>query len=126
MKKKVGMLRFHAALDNHDPYRSEASGTAEIWHGVDGIESIRICDPDLAQFKDFNNSLFLIDDGRFVVPHYSAGWSVHHNGGPAYLIIEPMPTNPTGRVRADDGRVIDYRNWQLGPKRAYHLKVTRI
>lgn len=124
MNEKIGDLTFTFAKDNHEPPRDYGNGKAEVWRTPEGIERIRILRAD-ETFTYSTRSLYLIDDGSSVVPHYVAGWSLklEELGN---LLIEPMPTNPDGRQRADNGRVIDFSNWMLGPKRAYHLKIKRV
>lgn len=122
MSEKIGELRFYAALDNYEPARDETSGVAEVFRRPSGEDVIRIAAAD-STFKDAYQALYLLDDGSTVVPHYVAGYNPTNDPGAVFL--QPMPTNPDGRTRPD-GRVIDYRTWCLGPKRAYHLKITRL
>lgn len=118
----IGRLHFRAVLDNFEPPRSETHGTAEIWRHPAGHEVIKIVDA-AEHFKDGHNALYLFDDGNTVAPYYVVGWD---DNEPVHVLIQPMPTNPDGAAtRPDNGRPIDYSNWALGPRRAYHLKVRR-
>lgn len=119
--EKVGELTFYAVLDNHEPPRTDTSGVAEIWRAPDGRETIRIADA-CDHFPDAFRSSYLFDDGASVVPYYVTGWNANNEGA---VFLQAMPTNPDGKTRADNDRVIDFGHWCLGPRRAYHLKITR-
>lgn len=120
--KIIGTLYFWAVLDNFEPPRNDTRGQAEIWLNVHGDEVIKIVDAP-EHFKDGHNALYLLDDGSTVVPYYVTGWN---DSEPTRVYIQPMPTNPDGaKTRPDNSRPIDYANWALGPRRAYHLKVRR-
>jgi hypothetical protein len=76
------------------------------------------------QMRHGYESLYVIDDGKAVVPYYVGGWNDSDGSGVIYL--HPFPTNynadGTPRTRANDGRPVDFATWKLNPTRAYHLK----
>jgi hypothetical protein len=114
-----------AAMDNHDPARHMQSGTVEEWEWPDDESlSYRIPDGVSVFVKADSNIIFLLDDGRTVRALYVAGWS----GAEDRLFLRPMPVgindDGTPRLRADNGRPVDYSTWMLGPRRTYHLKIT--
>lgn len=120
-------FRFVAAMDNHQPvHRTEATGTLERWVWPDdGRVSYRI-PGGVSTFKGGERGIYLIDDGRTVLPLYVAGWPGTHDR----LFLEAMPVNVnedgTPRMRADRDEQVDYSTWMHGPARAYHLKITQI
>jgi hypothetical protein len=116
----MATFRWWCALDNYEPRRAEMDGTLErSTHAVTGNDTIVILPP--LGLKDSTNAVYLIDDGETVTAWYVAGWNPKDPG----LILNPFPVNPGGeRTRPDNGRPVDYSAWSLGPRRAYHLKVT--
>lgn len=125
---EIGRWHFTAAADNHNPvHREEITGTLIQYDRPDVRQTFTL--PHAADlFRDAHRSLYLIDDSESVIPHYVAGWNDtegHPNRGVIHL--HPFPVNPGGRtLRADRPEPVDYRTWMLGPRRAYHLKITRI
>lgn len=118
----VRNVQFRSALDNYEPVpRNVGRSLLEEWHETDG--TIRYVLVGWGSERDANGSVYLVDDGRTVRPFYVAGWSQDRDR----IMLHPFPTNydPDGKhlVRADDGRPIDFGNWMLGPRRAYHLKI---
>lgn len=124
---RTGVRAFFSALDNHTPARSESSGTIETWLWPDtGEISYRIPDGVSMFIKNVNRAVFLVDDGRTVVPLYVSGWS----GTNDRLFLKPFPVNVnedgTPHMRADRDEPVDYGTWMLGPSRAYHIKITSV
>ena len=124
---QVGAYTYAVSLDNHEPVREQANGTIEVWQWPDtGEVSYRIPGGLSQFFRDNGNIIFLMDDGRTVAPLYMAGWSDREDT----LFLRPFPVNTDAdgspRLREDDGRPVDYSTWMLGPRRAYHLKVTEL
>ena len=114
------LYRWWCALDNHEPRRDEASGTLTLTdHPVTGTPTI-VLDYIGSTLRDSTNAIFLVDDGESVTPWYVAGWDPQDPG----VILNPFPVNPGGERKRPDGRTVDYSAWSLGPRRAYHLKVT--
>lgn len=110
--------RFFALLDNYNVTRDHASGEFErVAHPVTGTDTITLPGDG---FSDHLNAIYLIDDGESVTPFYVAGW----NREASHVFLNPFPTNPGGTVKRPDGRTVDYSAWLLGPRRAYHLKVS--
>lgn len=118
---------FSTPLDNYEPSpRSWASGEGWIYRrtvqtGRVAMEGIVLA--DVSDIRDAHNATYLIDDGRSVVPYYVAAW--HPEG--TYLILHKFPTNfdDDGNpvMRADRSAPVNYDNWVVGPRRAYHLKI---
>lgn len=111
------VVTWQAALDNHEPTRAVAWGHgAHYVHEVTGARGFKFWPGP--QVRDPHQSVYLIDDGVSVVPHYVAG---RHDEEGSVLLHE-FPTNPNGARRPDNGREIDHSAWMVGPRRAYHLK----
>lgn len=123
----IATLTGTVALDDYEPVpRSWDVLHIEEWdHETNG--RVLVVTHVLGRLKDANRAIYLMDDGRTVTPWYVAGW-----GGEGLaegsIILHPFPTNynadGTPRLRADDGRPVDFSNWQLGPRRAYHVKLS--
>lgn len=119
--------RWSAALTNHEPVsRDWATGNLFRYDAIDDVRGPGIILEDASALKDATHATYLIDDGRTVDVYYVAGWGP--TDAPGTLFLQPFPTNysadGTPRIRANDGRPVDFSNWQLGPRRAYHLKVS--
>lgn len=115
------VVTWRTRCDNRDPSRVTDSGYAVRYDrkNTPGQPGFRFWPgPNV---RDAGESIFIVDDGITVVPHYVAGWSDKRGE----LILYPFPTNPDGQTRADrPGGVIDYSMWALGPTRCYHLKIS--
>lgn len=123
-------LRWSAALDNHEPTRDFAMGTGLIYPPwPDQPRSTTITLLGVNELKDAEKAVYLLDDGSTVTAWYVAGWAGDPNKRGALnpdkpeLHLQQFPVNPDGDTRPD-GRVVDFGTWQLGPRRAYHLKIT--
>lgn len=116
--EKISEFRFYTHLDNHEPTRADASGSLEVWK-FPGNSRETVTIPDASMFKDAERALYLLDNGLSVIPYYVAGW----NSEKGTIHLKAMPTNPNGETRPDNGQVIDFGTWVLGPRRAYHLKI---
>jgi hypothetical protein len=119
--------RWNAALTNHEPCsRDWAAGTLYRYGRLDEVRGPGIILEDASGLKDATNATYLVDDGRTVEVYYVSGWGPRD--APDTIFLQPFPTNyeedGTRRVSPRDGRPIDFGNWHLGPRRAYHLKVT--
>jgi hypothetical protein len=119
-------MRYASALDNYPVPRNVAYGDLFIYDRDDrgNANDIGIVIPDgLDKFPRAPHCLFLVDDGRSVQVFYVASW----HDTDRHIIAHPMPTNydrdGNRRTRADDGRPVDFSNWELGPRTAYHLKL---
>jgi hypothetical protein len=119
--------RWSAALTNHEPCsRDWATGTMFRYGALDEVRGPGIILEDAEGLKDAHRATYLVDDGRTVEVYFVAGW------GPLdalnTLFLQPFPTNfdadGVQRVSPKDGRPIDFGTWQLGPRRAYHLKIS--
>lgn len=115
-------LEFLSVLDNYDPPRSTSRSLLEEWVGPDGTITYRLV--GWQSERDATNAVYLLDDGRTVRPFYVAGWSPDSD----HILLHAFPTNyrPDGerKIRDDNGRPVDHGPWALGPRRAYHLKIT--
>lgn len=108
-------------LDNHDPAREWAE--LSLFHYSRGEQSGWVLDNAAGLVREAEQAVYLLDDGRVEVC-YVAGWD---GGGDGAIILHPIPVNthPNGApVRGGDGNPADYSGWQLGPRRAYHVKIT--
>lgn len=113
---------FTVATNNHEPPRQMIrAGVLRQFRNFSGRPTIEITWAVSHFGKEAHKALYLVDDGKTVVPHYVSGWNFEKDGDPMWL--DAFPTNPDGETRADNGRVIDYSDWMMGPKKAYHLKV---
>ena len=109
------------AADNYEPAPRTVVIVNCYFYSTETVTDGLIID-DARQLRDYTHAVYLIDDGRTVRPYYVAAW--HPEGD--YVIAHPFPTNytadgsPQPRV---DGLPVNYDSWQLGPRRAYHVKV---
>jgi hypothetical protein len=110
-------------LDNHEPARQSTAGYGvQYIHKVNGHQGFKFWPEDI---KDPLNAVYVLDNGETAIPYYVTGWnSDSETAGVTHVFLQPFPTNPGGKEkRADDGRPVDYRNWMLGPRKCYHLKI---
>lgn len=109
-----------AHLDNHNPSREYFRGEVRVLEptkrNVKKTWVLIANDAFLKRIENGPKPIFLLDDGKTVIPLYISGWSIR---GEVWL--HNFPVNPDGETRPD-GRVIDYSTWALGPRLAYHLK----
>ncbi len=122
------LYRWVAAMDNYEPTREfesfyavehiqpasrqSVNGVKPGWtiYGVD-----RISNP----FR----SNYILDFGTRIVVAHVAGWNLGYKDR---VIVHPFPTASETDVMEDgSGRPLDYDTWQLGPRRAYHMKMTQ-
>lgn len=120
----VRNVLFGCALDNYEPVpRRLGHSLLEEWRETDGTIVYRLI--GWGEETDATRALYLIDDGRTVRPYFVASWT---NGDTSRILLHPFPVNvkPDGtpRLRSDNGQPVDYGTWMLGPRRAYHLKIT--
>lgn len=124
-------IGYTAAMDNHEPVRQMESGRlveydepAETSGQPRYLRATRTSDIPAG-------SIIIIDDGYIARPYYGGS---HQPGTPSPLypegcepfeILFPFPVNPDGKRRPDNGEVIDFSFWFLGPRKAYLLKITR-
>jgi len=125
------ILTFSAALDAHDVTRAWAYGYAVRYsiQGDDTRRGLAIWRDDFSELSagrlaDLHRAVFLVDDGKTVVPHYVAGWNP--TAHPGAMFLQPYPTNPNGATRPDNGETIDYGTWFASCRVAYHLKVSAL
>ena len=108
---------FEAAADNHSVTRNYITGTADTEQGArKDIIILQFADRAQADVS----GLYLLDYGTEVVACYVAGWNPNR---PGEVWIQPFPVTDGTQLRADNGRPVDYSNWQLGPRKAYHFKL---
>jgi hypothetical protein len=66
-----------------------------------------------------------MDDGTSVRPFHVAAYHPEQS----HVIVHTFPVNVNAdgspRLRVDDGRPVSFDTWQLGPRRAYHVKLRR-
>jgi hypothetical protein len=138
------VLRWHAALDNYEPCpRATAAGYAVRYSGTlhdpeTGFtaeyptEGIYMPADDVSAIPlgNLTRAIALFDDGQSVQPYYAAGWNPYETDkqrdpalnfgstGPSVL-WHPFPLDGTGPKGP-----YSMAGWQLGPRRAYHFKVS--
>lgn len=116
--------QFTCAMDNHEPPRRVSNGVLEEWRGPDGsFHCYRLV--GWGDEPEAYRAVYLIDDGRTVVPLYVAGFSQEHG----HITLHTFPVNfnedGTPIMRADRAEQVDHSMWMRGPVRAYHLKIIR-
>jgi hypothetical protein len=116
------VARWSTPLDNHDPARNHASGYGVCYlkHGYEPW--FRFWPGD--QLREVHRAILIIDDGKVAAPYYWVGWNAKDQAD-GYVLFASFPTNPHGRTRPDNGQPVD-STWALGPRRAYHLKITPV
>lgn len=115
-----GIYRWTAALDNHEPTREWASGEIEWRQDAFGSDIAVLSGGQ--NLPNAHKSNFILDDGKSAQILYVTGWGPFHDS----IWLGLFPVNPNGATRPDNGRVIDYSTWQLGPRRTYHLKLSSV
>lgn len=75
---------------------------------------------DPSPLRQPEKAIYLYDDGHAVLPYYVAFHGLRLDAPAPYVGLHPFPLSEGWRP---DGRPIDMSGWQLGPARAYHLKV---
>lgn len=111
-------------LDNHTPARAYATGYGVCYiHKVTHEAGFKFWPGE--QLRDIQNAIVILDDGKVAAPYHCAGWNSEDQAN-GYVLFQPFPTNPHGRTRPDTGQPIDHSTWVLGPRRAYHLKLTTV
>lgn len=117
------LLHYRVALDNYEPMpRVIGYGRIVRYIARDGVTAWKLF-PDDEGRMDLGKGVFLVDDGVSVTAAYVAGWPAAGDGDP-YVLLFPFPVNPDGKRTPDGRRVIDHGTWMVGPRRAYHLKVS--
>lgn len=116
-------VSYTVALDNYEPVpRAWESGRLVAWDDHD--ETRYYIRGDSAMVR--GEFMVILDDGVTITPLWSGG---HNAGNPAPLYPEgsspkvmlfPFPVNHV----TESGKAADFSNWQLGPRRCYHLKVS--
>lgn len=112
---------FHLALTNHEPGDKRYRETWGVitFHTSDTVTAGATITG--ADWRDWHDAMYLLDDGESVRPYYVAGYrdagaprasTYRGYGYRSRLILHPMPTGER------------HSSWQLGPRRAYHVKVT--
>lgn len=145
---QVGSINWNTVLDNYEPPREYAHGEADVWVVNDeptivlqGAFAKLVLFHSPSQRKYVTDAVYLLDDGQTIIPWYVAGWhipgtSIPGTSGGAIgdpnrdeVILKRLPTNlhddGTPVLRADDQRPVNFDNWILGPRRAWHLKITK-
>jgi len=95
-------------LDNYEPPRNHAYFNC-YQYSTDTVTDGFVIDRGMT-LKDATRAVFLMDDGETVHPYYVASWHPEQ----LHLIAHPFPTGE------------NHRTWALGPRRAYHIKLTAV
>lgn len=101
-------------LDNYDPPRSGQGLTAKVYAAEQWAPETIVLEVDAEPIKEMTKAVYLIDNGRTIVPHYVAGWRLAEDEKVSEVFLHPMPVGE------------NHRTWQLGPRRCYHVKVTAV
>lgn len=110
------------ALTNHDPWHRQYRETVVDCYAAPDHQGRPIW--VVYHHGDLSHeAVFIMDDGRDVIPWYVAGWHDEHED----IILHRFPRNfdDNGEPirRANDGYPVNFDTWQLGPRRAYHVKL---
>lgn len=105
----LAVYRFACDGDNYSPVpRKEHSGTVTAYTRHDGGITYVIA----GDIPNAERALFLLDIAGTITPCYVAGWNPNGSG----VYVHPM----SGINRSEGGHA-----WRVGPRRAYHLILTR-
>lgn len=108
---------FTAAADNYEVTRGYLYGTLTTDQGFDGKSDVLEFEYEPDDVR--RNPIFVLDFGDRVEVRYMAGWSAANK----QVFLQPFPLSVGERP---DGRPIDMSTWMLGPRRAFHLKLTKV
>lgn len=112
----------YVALDNYEPMPRSIERIECYRYSTDDFLDAYVLD-HVYHLRDATRAVYLMDDGTTVAPYYVAGYHQDHQ----YVIIHPFPVNVnadgTPRMRADRDEQVNHDMWQLGPRRAYHVKL---
>lgn len=138
------VIHWAAAMDNYEPARDITSGHAVRYSGTlvrpDGSRAeyptagiyMPCDDANAIALGNAIRAIALFDDGGTVAPYYCAGHNpyvtdlqrrgdYHFGATGPYVLWHPFPLSEG--IRAD-GHAVDMSGWMLGPRKAYHFKVT--
>lgn len=105
----VRTFRWRTALDNHEPTRGFVTGEGLRYAATDVLpETITL---NVEGITDPYRSHYLVDNGHTVTAWYVAGYKMTD---PAQVHLHPFPTGD------------NHDQTLMGPRRTYHLKVTKI
>lgn len=110
--------RFMALADNYGVPRGYLRGTLTTHQGFD--ESAYVVSFEGVP-KSAHHATYVLDFGTSVEVRWVAGWASEDLN---QIFLQPFPLN--GGTRPDNGRPIDMSMWMLGPRTAFHLKLTEI
>lgn len=130
-ERNPAIISYAVSLDNYEPVRTVECGCLVTYDGLNEISGHKlIMLSDQRTDMVTANAVFIVDDGRQAVPYWCGA---AHSGNPAplypegcepHVILFPFPVNPRQVARLD-GRIVDYSDWMLGPRKVYHLKINR-
>lgn len=124
--KILKKFTYIVAMDNYEPTREFSSGSIGLWGDPEnpGTEATYVLENPNPWMEDSmlpeSNIGFILDNGKESIPTYVAGFNPNHGT----MFLKPIPVNPENRTRPDNGRVIDFSTWMLGPRKTYHLKIS--
>ncbi len=122
--KPLAVLAIHLITNGWDQgnaRHTEASSHAvSYWHTQAGQGFVVWPDDEWEHPRD---SYYIMDDGRCAIPTYVTGWLTDR----IFLGSFPMDFNAAGepRMRFDNSGPVDFSDWKLSARRAYHVKVRR-
>lgn len=115
----MSSFTFQTATDNHNPSRAYAAGTLSTGQGAEGKTTVLEW-AEGQEPKGSQEAVYLLDTGSAVQVLYVAGWFPAGHAEAGKLFLQAFPTNHIGA----DGQPVDFGNWQLGPRKAFHLKAS--
>lgn len=117
------LYTFTAAADNYEPApRNYLSGTLAVYEmpaEQTGRTLARVLCFSSDVPKQAHHAIYLLDDGSSVTAYYVAGWRPDLSE----IYLQTFPLND-GTIRPDNGRPVDFSGWLLGPRTAFHLKLS--
>lgn len=125
-RKNGRHFHWRCAVDNYEPTRDWEACEGWEYDGLPDGRGPGIVLDGANALKDFTQALYLIDDGHTVVPYYVVSYNPVEDW-PVILHPFPVDRHQDGSpiLRQDNGRPVDFSTWALGPRRTYHLKITR-
>lgn len=125
-RTQIAEWDYHTVMDNHEPPRRTHRGVLTEWERPETLrENTMVLEPHSPFHKIHTLASggisFVLDDGDVATPYYVSGWQPLD----LTMFLQPFPTNPDKRTRPD-GRPIEYSTWVLGPRKTYHLKISKL
>ena len=114
--------RFTMAADRYDPPRNYLHGTIVTDQGYDRRSHVLTFDEGPRESLRTENGIYVLDYGTHIEVRYVAGWNLTDR---YRVFLQAFPLND-GTQRSDNGLRVDFSGWMLGPRNAFHLKMTEV